>query len=82
MIKIAQNVIKNDLLWRKRKVAIKFIAFRPGEGYFKDIFPLNSAEIVTKKCKDGWLLKRLNPQMGSGGARSWNDIKERCMPIT
>ena len=66
------------------EVAIKFIAFffAPVKVFFKDIFPLNSAEIVTKKCKDGWLLKRLNPQMGSRGARSWNDIKERCMPIT
>ena len=83
MIKIAQNVIENDLLWRKEgSYQIYRLLFRPGKGYFKDIFLLNSAEIMAKKCKDGWLLKRLNPQMGRRGARSWNDIKNHCMKIT
>ena len=83
MIKVAQNVIENDLLWRKEgSYQICRLLFRPGEGYFKDIFPLNSAEIMAKKCKDGWLVKRLNAQMGRRGARSWNDIRNHCMPIT
>ena len=65
MIKVAQNVIENDLLWRKEgSYRIWRLLFRPGEGYFKDIFPLNSAEIVTKKCKDDWLLKRSQPTNG------------------
>ena len=35
------------------EVAIKFITFffAPGRVIFKDMFPLNSAEIVTKKLK-------------------------------
>ena len=83
MIKIAQNVIKNDLLWRKEgSYQIYRLLFRPGEGYpVKDIFPLNFAEIVTMKCKDGWLLKRLNPQMGRRGARSWDDIKKKTLQL-
>ena len=51
-------------------MAIKFIAFSPGEGYFKDIFPLNSAEIVTKK--------EAQPANGKRRCPSWNDIKKRA----
>ena len=68
----------------EKKIAIKFIAFffAPVKVILRIFFPLNSAEIMAKKCKDGWLLKRLNPQIGRRGARSWNDIKDHCMPIT